>query len=173
MTHTLVLGGARSGKSFFAQSAAEILAAATGGQLVMIATGQAFDAEMTARIAAHIAARGPSWRTIEAPLDLTGALASLAPTDIAVVDCLTLWLSNLLLAGIDPEAEVTALLESLRGVPNPVWFVSNEVGLGIVPDNALGRRFRDEAGRLHNRLAAVTGGVFMIIAGLPIALKAL
>lgn len=171
MALTLVLGGARSGKTAYAQAQAEALAAATGGSLVMIATAQAFDAEMQARIEKHRAQRGPAWRTVEAPVDLAGALAALAPTDIAVVDCLTLWLNNLMMQEIDPEAAATALLAGLRSVSAPVWLVSNEVGLGIVPDNALARRFRDEAGRLHSRLAAVADRAVMVVAGLPMILK--
>lgn len=170
MALTLVLGGARSGKSGFAQAQAE---EATGqvGSLVMIATGQAFDEEMRQRIEQHRRERGEAWRTVEAPVDLTGALARLRPGDIAVVDCLTLWLSNLMMANMDLEAEVSAFVASVRGLRTPVWFVSNEVGLGIVPENAMARRFRDEAGRLHRRLAEIADHVVLLVAGLPMKLK--
>jgi adenosylcobinamide kinase/adenosylcobinamide-phosphate guanylyltransferase len=168
---TLVLGGARSGKSAYAQAQAEQTAAALGARLVMIVTAQAFDTEMQARIAAHQRARGPAWRTVEAPLDLPGALRALAPTDIAVVDCLTLWLSNLLLAEHDVPTAVTALQAALKEMQAPLWLVSNEVGFGIVPDNALARRFRDEAGRLHQQLGAEAEQVVLTVAGLPMLLK--
>ncbi len=169
MTLTLVLGGARSGKSGFAQAQAET--AGQDGRLVMIATGQAFDDEMRQRIARHQRERGAAWRTVEAPIDLRGALAALGQEDVAVVDCLTLWLTNLMLAEMDLEAEVSALLAAVQQLRNPVWLVSNEVGLGIVPENALARRFRDEAGRLHQRLAAAAAHVVLLVAGLPMTLK--
>jgi adenosylcobinamide kinase/adenosylcobinamide-phosphate guanylyltransferase len=168
---TLVLGGARSGKSAHAQAAAEAAAADGGGSLVMIATGQAFDAEMGARIEQHRRERGEAWRTIEAPVDLVGALSALSPADVAVVDCLTLWLSNLMMAEMDLEASATALIAAARNTPSSLWLVSNEVGMGVVPDNALARRFRDEAGRLHQRLAAIADQVVMVVAGLPMRVK--
>jgi adenosylcobinamide kinase/adenosylcobinamide-phosphate guanylyltransferase len=167
---TLVLGGARSGKSGFAQAQAEELAG-LAESLVMIATGQAFDEEMRQRIEQHRRQRGEAWRTVEAPIDLTGALAQLKPGDIAVVDCLTLWLSNLMMANMDLEAEVSALVAAAQTLRIPVWFVSNEVGLGIVPENAMARRFRDEAGRLHRRLAEIADHVVLVVAGLPLKLK--
>ncbi len=170
MALTLVLGGARSGKSGFAQAKAEALAG-PGGSLVMIATGQAFDEEMRERIAQHRSERGEAWCTVEAPVDLSGALAGLRPGDVAVVDCLTLWLSNLLMAEMDPEAEATTLITAVQRLQIPVWFVSNEVGMGIVPENALARRFRDAAGRLHRRLAEVADHVVLVVAGLPMTLK--
>lgn len=169
MTSTLVLGGARSGKSAFAQKAAEN--AAVGGPPTLIATGQAFDDEMTERIARHQADRGESWVTIEAPLDLPDAIAALPADAAAVVDCLTLWLSNLMLADRDVEAAATALLEAVAASPARLWLVSNEVGLGLVPETPLGRRFRDEAGRLHQRLAASVDEVYFVAAGLPLRLK--
>ncbi len=168
MTSTLVLGGARSGKSAFAQKAAEN--AALGGQPVLIATGQAFDDEMAERIARHQADRGESWRTIEAPLALAEAIAALPADAVAVVDCLTLWLSNLMLAERDVAA-ATDLVAAVGACPARLWLVSNEVGLGIVPETPLGRRFRDEAGRLHQRLAEVADEVFFVAAGLPLRLK--
>jgi adenosylcobinamide kinase / adenosylcobinamide-phosphate guanylyltransferase len=166
---TLVLGGARSGKSGFAQAQAETAGGA--GRLVMIATGQAFDEEMRERIALHRRERGEAWRTVEAPVDLAAALAGLRDGDVAVVDCLTLWLSNLMLAELDLEAEASALIAAVGALRNPVWLVSNEVGLGIVPENAMARRFRDAAGRLHRRLAEVADHVVLVVAGLPMVLK--
>lgn len=169
MTVTLVLGGARSGKSAFAQRAAE--AAAFGGRPVLIATGQAFDDEMSERIARHQADRGDAWRTIEAPLDLAGALDELGEHETVVVDCLTLWLSNHMLAEHDLATERSNLIEAVASCPARLWLVSNEVGWGVVPETALGRRFRDEAGRLHQDLAAVADEVLLIVAGLPLRLK--
>lgn len=169
MTSTLVLGGARSGKSAFAQKAAEIAAGA--GRAVLIATGQAFDAEMAERIARHQADRGESWTTVEAPLALAKAVRALPADAMAVVDCLTLWLSNLMLAERDLAAAAEDLVEALAACPARLWLVSNEVGLGIVPETPLGRRFRDEAGRLHQRLAATVDEVYFVAAGLPLRLK--
>ena len=171
MTATLVLGGARSGKSSFAQTAAETQAREHGGRLVMIVTAQAFDDEMAARIAQHREDRGDVWRTMESPHDLPSALAAMSADDVAVVDCLTLWLSNLMLAEQDVTAATDSLIEMLAKVPCPLWLVSNEVGLGIVPENALSRRFRDEAGRLHQRLAQTVDRVIFVAAGLPLTLK--
>ena len=167
MPVTLVLGGARSGKSRWAQARAE----AVGGPLVMIVTAQAFDAEMAARIARHQADRDGRWRTVETPLDLAPAIAGLRAGEVAVVDCLTLWLSNLLLADADLDAAFQALEGVCAATPATLILVSNEVGQGIVPDNALARRFRDEAGRLHQRLAARADAALMIVAGLPLWLK--
>ncbi|WP_168074896.1 bifunctional adenosylcobinamide kinase/adenosylcobinamide-phosphate guanylyltransferase [Caulobacter sp. SSI4214] len=169
MTATLVLGGARSGKSAFAQRAAE--GAAIGARPVLIATGQAFDDEMAERIARHQADRGDSWMTVEAPLDLSAALAALPADGVAVVDCLTLWLSNLMLADQDVATATGALLKAVSACEARLWLVSNEVGLGIVPETPLGRRFRDEAGRLHQDLARAVDEVFFIAAGLPLRLK--
>ena len=165
MTITLILGGARSGKTSHALRAAE----ATGRGLVMIATAEALDAEMEDRIARHRAERGPRWRTLEAPLDLTGALDQVGAEETAVVDCLTLWVSNLMHADRDLEAEAARLLVALPG--RDVLLVSNEVGLGIVPDNALARRFRDAAGRLNQQVAAAADRVVFVAAGLPLVLK--
>ena len=171
MPFTLVLGGARSGKSAFAQAAAEALASETEGRLVMIATAQAFDSEMAERIARHQKERGPAWTTLEAPLDIAGALAPLGAKDIVVVDCLTLWLSNLMLAERDVATAAAGLVEAAGRFPGTLWLVSNEVGFGIVPDNALARRFRDEAGRLHQALAQAAGAVTLVVAGLALCLK--
>lgn len=169
MTAILVLGGARSGKSAFAQKAAETAAGA--GRPVLIATGQAFDDEMAERIARHRLDRGESWVTVEAPLALPAAIAALPADAAAVVDCLTLWLSNLLMAEWDVEAAATDLVEAVAACPARLWLVSNEVGLGLVPETPLGRRFRDETGRLHQRLAATVDEVYFVAAGLPLRLK--
>lgn len=164
----LVLGGARSGKSAYAQAQAE----ASGHAPVFIATAQAYDEEMTARIAAHARARDRRWRLIEAPFGLAGAVAGAAePGSIAVVDCLTLWLTNVMLRGDDADAAARDLAAAVPGLNGPVIFVSNEVGGGIVPDNALARRFRDAQGRLNQAMAAACTGVVLVSAGLPLVLK--
>jgi adenosylcobinamide kinase/adenosylcobinamide-phosphate guanylyltransferase len=168
---TLVLGGARSGKSAFAQAAAEALAAESGGRLVMVATAQAFDSEMVERIDRHRQDRGPAWTTLEAPLDLAGALDGLGAGDVVVVDCLTLWLSNLMLDERDVAAAMAQLVAGVERFEGRLWLVSNEVGFGIVPDNALARRFRDEAGRLHQALAQAADAVTLVVAGLTLCLK--
>lgn len=165
---TFFLGGARSGKSGLAQALAERQA----GALVYLATGQAFDAEMTDRITRHRAERGPRWRTVECSLDLPDAIAREAVDgQVVLVDCLTLWVSNLLLAEADIATAGDALVAALRQAAVPVILVSNEVGLGIVPDNALARRFRDDAGRLHQAVAAVADSVFFVAAGLSLRMK--
>lgn len=171
MSFTLVLGGARSGKSAFAQAAAEAKAGETGGRPVMVATAQAFDAEMTERIARHRQDRGSAWTTLEAPLDIAGALRGLRIGDVVVVDCLTLWLSNLMLDDRDLAAAAAELVAAVGGFDGTLWLVSNEVGFGIVPDNALARRFRDEAGRLHQALAQAADAVVLVVAGLTLRLK--
>ncbi len=164
----LVLGGARSGKSALAEG----LARETGLRRVYLATAQAFDAEMAARIARHRADRGEGWETVEAPLALAAALAAAdRPGTVVLVDCLTLWLSNVMLDGRDAEAEATGLLVALDGMAAPVALVSNEVGLGIVPDTPLGRAFRDAQGRLNQRVAALCDAVAFCAAGLPLWLK--
>jgi adenosylcobinamide kinase/adenosylcobinamide-phosphate guanylyltransferase len=165
LSTTLILGGTRSGKTTHALRLAE----ATGRALVMIATAEALDAEMEERIARHRAERGPGWRTLEAPVDLVGALQGVAGSETAVIDCLTLWVSNLMHAERDVEHEAGELLSALH--EREVLLVSNEVGLGIVPDNALARRFRDVAGRLNQRVAAAADKVLFIAAGLPLVLK--
>lgn len=164
---TLLLGGARSGKS----THAEALIGKLPSPWTYIATGQAFDEEMRERIARHRERRGGDWRTVEAPLDLAGALAAVPDGKPVLVDCLTLWLSNHMLADHDLAAE-TAALERALFPPRGHWFVvANEVGLGIVPDNALARRFRDEAGWLNQRIAALADRVLFMAAGLPMVLK--
>ncbi|KQO09222.1 adenosylcobinamide kinase/adenosylcobinamide phosphate guanyltransferase [Sphingomonas sp. Leaf242] len=165
-----VLGGARSGKSRHAQGMAEQAAehaAAQGGDLVYVATAQAFDDEMVDRIVRHRADRDARWRTVEAPIALSEALADAdGAGSVILVDCLTLWMTNLLLGDHDIEARTVDLLAVIASMRGRAVFVSNEVGMGIVPDNALARRFRDEAGRLHQRLAAQVDSVDMVFAGL-------
>ena len=164
----LVLGGARSGKSAHAEA---LLA---GMPAVYLATARRWDGdgEMAERIARHQARRGPLWRTHEEPLDLAGALAGASrPGRPVLVDCLTLWLTNLLLDDHDIDAATGRLLAALPGLPGPVVFVANEVGFGIVPDNALARAFRDQAGILNPRVAAACARVVLVAAGLPLILK--
>jgi len=165
---TLVLGGARSGKSRHAEG----LVTATPGPRVYIATAQIWDEEMADRVSRHRQDRGPGWTTVEEPLDLPGALRRHAAAGTGVlVDCLTLWLSNLMMADADIPAKSAELLDALAEVQGRVVLVSNEVGLGIVPDNALARRFRDHAGRLHQDVAALATRVVFVAAGLPMVLK--
>ena len=159
---TFVLGGARSGKSRHA----EVLVQAHPGPWTYVATAQGWDDEMRARIAAHRALRPPGWRTIEAPMDLAGALDTPEPV---LVDCLTLWLTNLMLA--DRAVDWPALRTALEMRQAPTVIVSNEVGLGIVPDNALARAFRDAAGVLHQQVAAQADRVLFMVAGLPMVVK--
>jgi len=163
---TLVLGGARSGKSRHAES----LIATLPPPWLYVATGEAGDEEMTARITAHQRRRGPDWRTVEAPRHLVAALQSAGTTPV-LVDCLTLWLSNLMLADIDIEAETAHLERALAVVTAPVVLVANEVGSGIVPDHPLGRKFRDLQGMLNQRMAARADSVVLMVAGLPFAVK--
>lgn len=168
MTSHLILGGARSGKSRHAQSLAE----AFDGDLIFIATGEAYDDEMVERIDRHRADRGPRWNTIEAPLALGDAIRThAAPDRLLLIDCLTLWVSNLMHAGRDIGAATDDLIAAMCDAQGPVIFVSNEVGLGIVPDNALARRFRDEAGRVNQAVAAAANEVSFVAAGLPLRLK--
>ena len=165
---TLVLGGARSGKSSFA----ERMTVAHPRGCVYLATAEVGDEEMAERVRRHRARREANWRMVETPLDIAGALVAETEQGAAVlVDCLTLWLSNLMAAGRDPDQETEALVRALGQVGGPVVFVSNEVGLGIVPDNALARAFRDHAGRLNQRIAAIANTVFFVAAGLPLRLK--
>jgi adenosylcobinamide kinase/adenosylcobinamide-phosphate guanylyltransferase len=165
---TLVLGGARSGKTSHALG----LAAAAGLERVYLATAQAFDEEMASRIARHRAERAEGWSTREEPFDLADAVsAEAAPGRIVLVDCLTLWLSNVMLAERDLVAARSGLLDAMRGARGPVIFVSNEVGLSIVPENALARRFRDEQGWLNQAVASAADRVVFVAAGLPIRLK--
>lgn len=164
----LVLGGARSGKSGYAEELGDALA----GPHIYIATAQAFDDEMTQRIARHRADRAAHWQTVECPLDLPEAIEAHDARDgVILVDCLTLWLSNLMLGDHDiatARGKLAALLPSVQGT---LLLVSNEVGQGIVPDNALARQFRDEAGWLNQALARAADEVWFVMAGLPHRLK--
>ncbi|WP_312419402.1 bifunctional adenosylcobinamide kinase/adenosylcobinamide-phosphate guanylyltransferase [Shinella sp.] len=164
----LVLGGARSGKSAFA----ERLVVETGLSRHYIATGRAWDDEMRERIARHREDRGDGWETHEEPLALAVRIADVARADRAVlVDCLTLWLTNLMLEERDIAEEFAGLLSAIKGAPGRLIFVSNEVGLGIVPENRMARDFRDHAGRLHQQVAALVPEVYFVAAGLPLKMK--
>jgi adenosylcobinamide kinase / adenosylcobinamide-phosphate guanylyltransferase len=164
---TLVLGGARSGKSGYA----ERLIAASPKPWVYIATAEARDDEMAERIAAHKARREAGWQTIEAPHELPEALAAASPDAPVLVDCLTLWLSNLMLGSFNVEAMTERLEDTLAARSGQTILVANEVGLGIVPDNALARQFRDAQGILNRRIAAQAQRVIMMVAGIPVAVK--
>lgn len=165
---TLVLGGARSGKSAFAEQLVE----AASATRLYLATGQAWDEEMRTRISTHQERRGTGWETVEAPVELAEALADTARADRPVlVDCLTLWVTNLMLGEHDIDAAFDRLAKTLPGLKGPVVFVSNEVGLGIVPDNAMARAFRDHAGRLHQTIAGLADEVHFVAAGLPLKMK--
>jgi adenosyl cobinamide kinase/adenosyl cobinamide phosphate guanylyltransferase len=163
---TLVLGGARSGKSRYAES----LVMALPPPWLYVATGQGLDAEMAARIEAHRSRRGAGWSTVEAPRALAATLAAPGTAPI-LVDCLTLWLSNLMMAEAPIEAELDRLAQALDKATAPVVMVANEVGSGIVPDNALARRFRDLQGWLNQRIAAQADNVVLVVAGLPLFVK--
>lgn len=164
---TLVLGGARSGKSAFAAR----LALTSGLAPVYVATAEARDAEMAARIERHRRAREARWTTVEAPLALARALEDWASPDrFVVVDCLTLWLTNLLTQGHEAQAARDRLLAALAARRGPVALVSNEVGLGVVPLGELSRRFVDEAGFLHQATAAIADRVVLMVAGRPLEL---
>jgi adenosylcobinamide kinase/adenosylcobinamide-phosphate guanylyltransferase len=165
----LILGGARSGKSRHAQTLAE----ASGMPVTLVATGQARDAEMTARIARHRAERPAHWLTVEEPLNLADALHKAAAAgQFVLVDCLTLWLMNLLEAGETVfAAERASLLVQLPTLPGEILFVSNEIGLGVIPMGELSRRFVDEAGWLTQDIARLADNVTFVAAGLPLALK--
>lgn len=163
----LILGGAKSGKTRRALTLAE-----QSERRFYIATAQAFDAEMAGKISQHRKERGPGWQTIEAPLDLTGALLQVDEENaVAVVDCLTLWLSNSMIAEADVEKETAILVEAMKNAKPALIFVSNEVGLGLVPETPLGRRFRDAQGKLNQVIAAAAHHVEFIAAGLPLTLK--
>ena len=165
---TLVLGGARSGKSRHAEQ----LTLATGLEPWYVATGTAGDSEMTTRIEAHKARRGASWNVVEEPLELAATLGEIARHDRAVmVDCLTLWLTNQMMAEHDLEAEMDRLMVVLEERRGPVFLVSNEVGQGIVPIDAMARAFVDAAGLMHQRIAAIARRVDLVTAGLPFTLK--
>lgn len=165
---TLVLGGVRSGKTAWAEAAA----LASGLTPVYVATGQAFDEGMRARIEAHRAGRDARWTLLEEPLELAAALVVETATDrIVLVDCLTLWLTNLMLAGRTVEHEAALLVNAVQSVAGPVILISNEVGLGGIAADPMARAFADHAGRLHQTLAVVCEEVVLLAAGLPLRLK--
>lgn len=165
-TSTLFLGGARSGKSRLAQASVE----RCQGPLTYLATAEALDAEMTARIGRHRADRDARWHTVDCPIALPEAVAAVA-SGAMLVDCLTLWLSNLMLGGHDIAARTGDLLDAIAQARCPLTIVTNEVGLGIVPDHPLGRVFRDEAGRLNQLVAARVDAAFFVVAGLVLPLR--
>lgn len=164
---SLVLGGAASGKSLFAEG----LVKQSGRPMIYLATAQAFDDEMRTKLAHHKSQRGPGWRTIEEPMDVGRTLAALGGDTAVLLDCVTMWLSNQLLAEADLEEAEASLMAGLALCAAPVVMVSNEVGLSVVPDNALARRFRDAQGRLNQKLAARADLVVNVVAGLPQVLK--
>jgi adenosylcobinamide kinase / adenosylcobinamide-phosphate guanylyltransferase len=164
---TFVLGGARCGKSRHAETLVE----AHPAPWLYIATGQALDAEMRERIDVHRARRGADWRVLETPLELAAALDTAEEGRPLLVDCLTLWLTNVMLADRDSAADSARLAATLARPRGPWVVVSNEVGLGIVPENALARRFRDAAGWLNQRVAATADAVVLMVAGLPLQVK--
>lgn len=165
---SFVLGGARSGKSSYAEKLVE----GSGLQPVYLATGRAFDTEMESRISIHRDSRGSEWETVEEPLDLVGALQKHAIHDrFVLVDCLTLWITNLMMAEQNIANETETLVAALPQLSGQVVFVSNEVGLSIVPENRMAREFRDHAGFLHQAVASVADEVYFIAAGLPLKMK--
>lgn len=164
---TLVLGGAASGKSLFAEQ----LVKNTGKNRIYIATSQIFDDEMRQKVEDHKKQRGDGWKTIEEPFDMAKALADATPQDVVLIDCATLWLTNHLLAEHDLGVEQEAFLSAIALCPSDVVIVSNETGLGIVPDNALARRFRNAQGRLNQAIARTADTVVFVAAGLPMVLK--
>ena len=164
---SLVLGGAASGKSRFAEQ----LVRASGGEKVYLATAQGRDDEMCAKIAHHRAARGTDWRTQECPLQVGHAIAALGAGQIMLLDCASMWLANHQLAGSDIHAETAALLRALQHCRGSVVVVSNEVGASVVPDNAVARAFRNHQGRLNQQLAASSQRVVLVVAGLPWVLR--
>jgi adenosylcobinamide kinase/adenosylcobinamide-phosphate guanylyltransferase len=167
---TFVLGGARSGKSRYAEGLIATLPLPSKPPWAYIATAEDGDAEMAERIGAHRARRGAQWRTVEAPRDLATALKACEGMPV-LIDCLTLWLSNLMLAEADIDGEIARLEAALAAVVSPVVLVANEVGYGIVPSYPLGRRFRDLQGILNQRIAARADRVVLMVAGLPLAIK--
>lgn len=164
---TLVLGGAASGKSLYSEK----LVNAAAAPKVYVATAQAFDAEMSQKIARHKVQRGDGWTTIEEPIEIASILVEQETDSVVLLDCATLWLTNVLLADEDEVAMSEALCAALAACPARVVVVSNEVGYGIVPENALSRRFREAQGRLNQKIAAQADSVVVVMAGLPLALK--
>lgn len=164
----LVLGGARSGKSGFAEQ----LVSQTGLTRHYLATGRAWDDEMTARIAAHHKQRGPDWLTHEEPVRLVETLVKIDdPANVVLIDCLTLWITNLMMDEADMAAEFHRLAIHVADAKARLVFVSNEVGLGIVPDNKMAREFRDHAGKLHEMISVLADEVYFLVAGLPLKMK--
>ncbi|MFN3612954.1 MAG: bifunctional adenosylcobinamide kinase/adenosylcobinamide-phosphate guanylyltransferase [Rubrimonas sp.] len=167
-SRAFVIGGARSGKSRYA----EMLAEAFSEELIYLATAEVRDREMADRVAAHKARRSGQWRTVEAPVALPESIAEVSkPGSIVLVDCLTLWLSNVMLSGASVDDAQHRLMAAMSAAPGRMVLVSNEVGLGIVPDNALARRFRDAQGRLNQNVASNADLVVFMAAGLPLYLK--
>lgn len=163
----LITGGAKSGKSRFA----ETLVRGMGGQPIYIATAEALDSEMEDRIASHLVQRGAGWLTVEEPLDLCGALARSDGQGPRLVDCMTLWLSNLMLQDRDVTAELDMLLDTLVDQESPVVMVTNEVGSGIVPATPLGREYRDRCGVMNQRLASAVDRIEFVVCGHPLRVK--
>lgn len=169
MSRTLILGGARSGKSRYALELGESL----GVDRVFVATAQGFDVGMRERIDRHRADRDSSWRTVEEAAEVWDVIESECQEgQVVVLDCLTLWLNNLMLKERDVESDLERLVESLEGVEGELILVSNEIGLGLVPDTELGREFRDLHGRMNQRVASVCDRVLFMVAGLPVVVKA-
>lgn len=169
--HHLILGGAASGKSALAERMTTALARKRGARRIYVATAQVHDSEMAAKIRRHRLQRGEDWTTREVPLDVPQALNDLTAQDVLLLDCATLWITNLLLADREVAVEEARLVAALKDAKAPVFIVSNEVGQGIVPDNALSRQFREAQGRLNQALAVHVDHVVAVIAGLPLALK--
>ena len=163
----LVTGGARSGKSSFAEKRTKRL----GSSLVYIATSEIIDSEIEKRVAEHQARRGSEWQTLHAPLKLTEALFETDGKGPCLVDCLTIWLNNLIFHNEDTVVATKELIKVLEQRSDPVVFVTNEVGSGIVPENALARRFRDEAGRMNQIISQVADEVYVSISGIPLQIK--
>lgn len=168
MKNTFVIGGARSGKSSFALKEALKI----GGLKAYIATAQALDDEMKERVQKHKLERGSGWDTFEEPLNIISLMGEIHEKyDAVLIDCLTLWLSNLMLSGKDVKKEIKALADLLPTVNCQLFIVSNEVGMGIVPDNALARQFRDLAGTLNQKIAGIADEVYLVAAGIPVKIK--
>ena len=167
----VVTGGSRSGKSVYAEERAKMLAEDKQLGLVYIATAEAFDAEMQARIEEHQTRRGDEWVNLHAPLNLAEAVQNSDGQGVCLVDCLTIWLNNLMFAEKDIQTETDALIAVVKQRSDPIIFVTNEVGSGIIPENALARRFRDEAGRLNQKFAAQVDEVYVSISGIAMRLK--
>lgn len=163
----LVIGGAASGKSAYAEQ----LITATERPRVYLATAQAFDEEMKDKVVAHQLSRGPNWKTIEEPVAISRTIRERKPDEVLLIDCLTLWITNLVLGEHDISAMCDELESALQNAPCPIVMVTNEVGQGIVPDNALSRQFRAAQGRLNQSIAAECNQVIAVMAGLPLALK--